>query len=182
MWSGMKCPKLRVHDLLIDSTYHKNEWSVNKLYIINWFLCYFLSQASRGRLKEDEARKYFQQLINAVDYCHSRGVFHRDLKVWFLLFFSYLFTYNTLIMFELLNPARSKTFQNWLTWSLITVIERREMSDGLGTKLVSFEMSWTSLALAQISRVWLYFTLNFIYAVGGNELIFMYNWMTLHLL
>ncbi|KAL3741470.1 hypothetical protein ACJRO7_017016 [Eucalyptus globulus] len=36
--------------------------------------------ASRGRLKEDEARKYFQQLINAVDYCHSRSVFHRDLK------------------------------------------------------------------------------------------------------
>lgn len=38
-------------------------------------------QASRGRLKEDEARKYFQHLINAVDYCHSRGVYHRDLKV-----------------------------------------------------------------------------------------------------
>jgi serine/threonine protein kinase len=36
--------------------------------------------ASRGRLKEDDARKYFQQLINAVDYCHSRGVYHRDLK------------------------------------------------------------------------------------------------------
>ncbi|MBA0587492.1 hypothetical protein Gorai_000620 [Gossypium raimondii] len=36
--------------------------------------------ASKGRLKEDEARKYFQQLINAVDYCHSRGVYHRDLK------------------------------------------------------------------------------------------------------
>jgi serine/threonine protein kinase len=41
----------------------------------------FLAQASRGRLKEDDARKYFQQLINAVDYCHSRGVYHRDLKV-----------------------------------------------------------------------------------------------------
>ncbi|KAF3329556.1 CBL-interacting protein kinase 23 [Carex littledalei] len=36
--------------------------------------------ASRGKLKEDEARKYFQQLIDAVDYCHSRGVYHRDLK------------------------------------------------------------------------------------------------------
>ncbi|CAL4914138.1 unnamed protein product [Urochloa decumbens] len=37
--------------------------------------------ATNGRLKEDEARKYFQQLINAVDYCHSRGVYHRDLKL-----------------------------------------------------------------------------------------------------
>ncbi|KAJ7530752.1 hypothetical protein O6H91_14G017500 [Diphasiastrum complanatum] len=34
----------------------------------------------QGRLKEDDARRYFQQLINAVDYCHSRGVYHRDLK------------------------------------------------------------------------------------------------------
>ena len=34
----------------------------------------------RGRLKEDAARKYFQQLISAIDFCHSRGVYHRDLK------------------------------------------------------------------------------------------------------
>ncbi|KAL4584612.1 hypothetical protein LXL04_009216 [Taraxacum kok-saghyz] len=34
----------------------------------------------KGRLKEDVARKYFQQLISAVDFCHSRGVSHRDLK------------------------------------------------------------------------------------------------------
>lgn len=37
--------------------------------------------ATSGRLKEDEACRYFQQLINAVDYCHSRGVYHRDLKL-----------------------------------------------------------------------------------------------------
>ncbi|CAL4914288.1 unnamed protein product [Urochloa decumbens] len=38
------------------------------------------NKVRRGRLKEDVARKYFQQLISAVDFCHSRGVYHRDLK------------------------------------------------------------------------------------------------------
>ncbi|KAF7146743.1 hypothetical protein RHSIM_Rhsim04G0122800 [Rhododendron simsii] len=36
--------------------------------------------AAKGKLKEDVARRYFQQLISAVDFCHSRGVYHRDLK------------------------------------------------------------------------------------------------------
>ncbi|CDO98225.1 unnamed protein product [Coffea canephora] len=35
---------------------------------------------AKGKLKEEVARKYFQQLISAVDFCHSRGVSHRDLK------------------------------------------------------------------------------------------------------
>ncbi|KAK4277238.1 hypothetical protein QN277_015260 [Acacia crassicarpa] len=35
---------------------------------------------ARGKVKEDEARNYFQQLIRAVGFCHSRGVSHRDLK------------------------------------------------------------------------------------------------------
>lgn len=38
------------------------------------------SKVAKGKLKEDIARKYFQQLIGAVDFCHSRGVYHRDLK------------------------------------------------------------------------------------------------------
>ncbi|XP_028782568.1 CBL-interacting serine/threonine-protein kinase 5-like [Neltuma alba] len=38
------------------------------------------SKVAKGRLKEDVARKYFQQLISAIDFCHSRGVTHRDLK------------------------------------------------------------------------------------------------------
>lgn len=32
------------------------------------------------KLEEWEARKLFQQLIDAVDYCHNKGVYHRDLK------------------------------------------------------------------------------------------------------
>lgn len=34
----------------------------------------------KGRFSEDLSRRYFQQLIAAVGYCHSRGVSHRDLK------------------------------------------------------------------------------------------------------
>lgn len=38
------------------------------------------AKVASGKLKEDQARRYFQQLISAVDFCHSRGVSHRDLK------------------------------------------------------------------------------------------------------
>ncbi|KAK7321418.1 hypothetical protein VNO77_32044 [Canavalia gladiata] len=37
-------------------------------------------KVAKGKLKEDVAHKYFRQLINAVDFCHSRGVYHRDIK------------------------------------------------------------------------------------------------------
>ncbi|KAM0064120.1 putative protein kinase CAMK-CAMKL-CHK1 family [Helianthus debilis subsp. tardiflorus] len=37
-------------------------------------------KVANGKLKEQTARRYFHQLINAVDFCHSRGVYHRDLK------------------------------------------------------------------------------------------------------
>ncbi|CAI0476023.1 unnamed protein product [Linum tenue] len=38
------------------------------------------NKVAKGRLKEDVARRYFQQLVSAVAFCHARGVFHRDLK------------------------------------------------------------------------------------------------------
>ncbi|KAE8658384.1 CBL-interacting serine/threonine-protein kinase 11 [Hibiscus syriacus] len=38
------------------------------------------TRISRGRFSEDLSRRYFQQLISAVRFCHSRGVYARDLK------------------------------------------------------------------------------------------------------
>ncbi|KAL1924446.1 uncharacterized protein VTP21DRAFT_4100 [Calcarisporiella thermophila] len=42
----------------------------------------FTAIAERGRFIGDEkaVRRVFEQLINAVAYCHSRGIYHRDLK------------------------------------------------------------------------------------------------------
>eukprot|EP00252_Welwitschia_mirabilis_P021845 TRINITY_DN571_c1_g2_i1.p1 TRINITY_DN571_c1_g2~~TRINITY_DN571_c1_g2_i1.p1 ORF type:complete len:451 (-),score=83.75 TRINITY_DN571_c1_g2_i1:231-1583(-) len=57
--------------------------SRTKIYIILEFVTggeLFDKIVHQQRLTENESRKYFQQLIDAVDYCHSRGVYHRDLK------------------------------------------------------------------------------------------------------
>jgi len=35
---------------------------------------------TNGKLSEDAARRFFQQIISGVDYCHSHMVVHRDLK------------------------------------------------------------------------------------------------------
>ncbi|KAJ3680936.1 hypothetical protein LUZ60_015425 [Juncus effusus] len=41
----------------------------------------FEKVANEGRFKEEIAHKYFKQLIDAVEFCHNRGIFHRDLKL-----------------------------------------------------------------------------------------------------
>ncbi len=34
----------------------------------------------RGKMPEDEARRFFQQIISAIEYCHRHKIVHRDLK------------------------------------------------------------------------------------------------------
>ncbi|KAL3616234.1 hypothetical protein CASFOL_039624 [Castilleja foliolosa] len=54
-----------------------------KIYLILEFVKggELFAKVAEGRFTEDLARKYFQQLISAVSYCHLRGVYHRDLKL-----------------------------------------------------------------------------------------------------
>ncbi|KAK9288527.1 hypothetical protein L1049_016986 [Liquidambar formosana] len=40
----------------------------------------FSKIARRGRLTEAAARRYFQQLVSALHFCHQNGVTHRDVK------------------------------------------------------------------------------------------------------
>jgi serine/threonine-protein kinase HSL1 (negative regulator of Swe1 kinase) len=49
-------------------------------YVNNGELFDYISQSQVG-LQEDEALKFFRQILSAVGYCHSFNICHRDLKL-----------------------------------------------------------------------------------------------------
>jgi 5'-AMP-activated protein kinase catalytic alpha subunit len=65
---------VRINNLLLKSY-------VLTISIIMASILIILFMQSYAKLDECEARKLFQQLIDSVDYCHNKGVYHRDLKV-----------------------------------------------------------------------------------------------------
>ncbi|XP_065077211.1 serine/threonine-protein kinase SIK1 isoform X2 [Ochlerotatus camptorhynchus] len=57
--------------------------SRNKIYLVTEHAArgeIFDHLVANGRMKEEEAARIFSQIISAVDYCHSKGIVHRDLK------------------------------------------------------------------------------------------------------
>ena len=66
-------------------------------------------QAKRRRMSEVQARKYFQQLIDGIDFCHSKGVYHRDLKVIFFPFWNPSFFWYVLMSYlNIINTVSSR--------------------------------------------------------------------------
>lgn len=65
---------VRLHEVLASHT---------KIYIILEFVMggeLYDKIVQQVKLSENESRRYFQQLIDAVAHCHKKGVYHRDLK------------------------------------------------------------------------------------------------------
>lgn len=69
---------------------HENVLSLHDVYENEKFLYLVMDCVSggelfdylvkKGRLTPREARKFFRQIISAVDFCHKHNVCHRDLK------------------------------------------------------------------------------------------------------
>ncbi|KAK7344057.1 hypothetical protein VNO77_13291 [Canavalia gladiata] len=65
---------LRIHEVMATKT---------KIHLVVEFAAggeLFARISKRGRLSESTARRYFQQLVSALRFCHRNGVAHRDLK------------------------------------------------------------------------------------------------------
>ena len=47
---------------------------------VSWAILILLSKLTPIQMREDEARRFFQQIIGAMEYCHRHQIVHRDLK------------------------------------------------------------------------------------------------------
>ncbi|KAI3707531.1 hypothetical protein L6452_26146 [Arctium lappa] len=65
---------LKLHEVLATKT---------KIYLVMELAAggeLFTQLSRRGRMKEPTARRFFQQIVSTLNFCHQNGVAHRDLK------------------------------------------------------------------------------------------------------
>lgn len=65
---------LKIHEVMASKT---------KIYLVMELATggeLFSKISGRRRLKEGVARRYFQQLVSALNFCHQNGITHRDIK------------------------------------------------------------------------------------------------------
>jgi serine/threonine protein kinase len=77
---------------LLKSLKHKNIVKILNCYTLGNMQVVFIMEYLEGgelleyvmereRLNEDEARIYFNQIVDAMGYCHKEKLIHRDLKL-----------------------------------------------------------------------------------------------------
>ncbi len=90
--------RLNLEIKILKNTYHYNIIKLYEVIETNDTICMIMEYAEGGELfnyilekkhlSEDESRKIFQQIIDAIYYLHQIGVCHRDLKLENILFSS----------------------------------------------------------------------------------------------
>ncbi|KAF0902887.1 hypothetical protein E2562_019827 [Oryza meyeriana var. granulata] len=67
---------VRIHEVMAN----KRRVYVVMEYVRGGALYRYFRRDPAGRPREPEGRRFFQQLVSALAYCHARGVYHRDIK------------------------------------------------------------------------------------------------------
>ena len=98
---------------ILKNTYHYNIIKLYQVIETKNTICMIMEYAEGGELfyyilekkflPEDEARKIFQQIIDAISYLHQVGICHRDLKLENILFATNKKNYIKIIDFGLSN-------------------------------------------------------------------------------
>lgn len=89
-----------------------------------FFFLIFLDYIARyGKMNERSARNKFWQILSAVEYCHNRGIVHRDLKVSVVFLFIYFDRHPFLFVYYSNLFICHLCLNNWFgkTWSLFNL-------------------------------------------------------------
>lgn len=70
---------MRLYEI-IDDPKHDKLYLVTE-YVKNGTVLQKIQGTAAAKLTEDQIRKYFRQLISAIEYCHENAkIIHRDIK------------------------------------------------------------------------------------------------------